>query len=385
MRKPFSICRKAVCFAVCFVACLSTSQVIAPFVAADDAAADEFPASQAAASQATAGEVDSVTTSQRAVRFLVDEGVKWIEKRGCVSCHQVPAMLWSLHTLQEAGGQNSSGLADGDLNRWTDWSVDPVNFVKPEQKTEVDVPATLAANIDTMAAMLLAVPNVRSMQKAGLDAPDADWRDMFTQALCREQQADGSWKACGQLPMQKRPKRETSAATTLWVALALSRSGCTDFDFTAAVDFADSGEPAVSTEWYAVRAMVASQKDVAQDADDSHLSRLLEHQNADGGWGWIVDQDSDALATGIALYAVAQTHPLSAPGERANDELAKSVSKARDYLKSTQLQSGAWKVPGTKRSAKGRPTATANYWGTAWAVVGLESTRSMLSEQKSPD
>ena len=29
----------------------------------------------------------------------------------------------------------------------------------------------------------------------------------------------------------------------------------------------------------------------------------MKRQLADGGWGWLCDEDSDALGTGIALYA----------------------------------------------------------------------------------
>ena len=70
---------------------------------------------------------------------------------------------------------------------------------------------------------------------------------------------------------------------------------------------------------------------------------------------------SDALATGMALYALAQT----GEGKSA------AIDNARDFLTKTQGESGSWKTPGTKASAKNKPTATSNYWGTAWAVVGL--------------
>ncbi|MCK4615543.1 MAG: hypothetical protein KAT50_01630 [Pirellulales bacterium] len=41
--------------------------------------------------------------------------------------------------------------------------------------------------------------------------------------------------------------------------------------------------------------------------------------------------------------------------------------KGKDGSKSVAV----WHVPGTKRKADNAPTETANYWGTAWAVVGL--------------
>lgn len=287
-------------------------------------------------------------TAAKAVDFLRNKGQTWITNQGCVSCHQVPAMLWSLH----ASARHDLAVSGDELERWTHWSTDPVNFVKPAQKKEVNVDETLAGNIDTMAALMLAIP----------DQGDASWRNQFADKLCSEQAKDGSWKACGQLPAQKRPRQETTQATTLWVTLALLRHGAESFDVDAAIRFADKGPPATSTEWFAVRTLVAAQRNSNQL--DAMLKSLLDHQNSDGGWGWITSADSDALATGIALYALGETGVTESP----------EINKARQFLESTQLDSGSWKVPGTKKSAKEKPTATANYWGTAWAVVGLLST-----------
>ncbi|MEM9589029.1 MAG: prenyltransferase/squalene oxidase repeat-containing protein, partial [Planctomycetota bacterium] len=159
--------------------------------------------------------------------------------------------------------------------------------------------------------------------------------------------------------------------TTAWVTLALMRHGAIDFDIQSALRFVDDGDPAESTEWLAVRLLLEAERIHAPGAtvepNTSAMSRrvkdLTDHQNQDGGWGWRVGQPSDALATGMALYALAQTHPAQQP----------TINQAIAYLDSTQQPSGSWQVPGTKRSAKGKPTATSNYWGTAWATVGLLS------------
>lgn len=368
MKTPKPLCQNSLCrIAACLIVCLSAGALTARSVRAADH--------------------DAIKASRRAASYLIEEGDRWIKKRGCVSCHQVPAMLWSLHALNHSRDREIDGLAVQDLQRWSSWAVDPVNFVKPEQKKDVEVEATLASNIDTMAAMLLAIPDDDASGENASGETDLNWRKMFIQALCREQQQDGSWKACGQLPMQKRPKRETNAATTLWVTFALSRSGCEDFDFAAALEYADGGKPAVSTEWYAVRAIVAAQQDDGGDTAGFHQKRLLELQNEDGGWGWIARQESDALATGIALYALSNSYATKASGDRVAEQASASVptsiavntsvARASNYLTRTQTETGSWKVPGTKASAKGRATATANYWGTAWAVVGLTSTATL--------
>jgi len=299
---------------------------------------------------------------QRGLTYLNSAGEAWIKKRGCVSCHQVPTLIWSHQAASERGVLESNV----DLDRWQDWSVNVVNFVKPNQKDDVDVPATMAANIDTMIGLLLAseqasdpATNLSFDQTSHSSKPkaNADWRRQFAEKLRDEQADDGSWKACGQLPMQKRPEKETNAVTTLWAAYALQRH-LPDQDPQPAITFADSVPDAVSIEWWAVRLLLSDQ--IADGRADQLREEIFRRQNQDAGWAWKLGDDSDALGTGLALYALAKTQTNSV-----------RLQSARDFLRQTQLASGKWIVPGTKKNAKGKPTATANDWGTAWAVIAL--------------
>ena len=282
-------------------------------------------------------------TVKRALNYVADSGESWIKKRGCVSCHQIPTMVWS-HQLAKETGQVQQG---DELKAWTDWSTEVPNFVKPSKKPEVEIESAMSANIDTMVALLLAVPKRRKQL----------WRELFVEKLCKEQAKDGSWKACGQLPEQRRPVDETTATTTLWTTYVLQEHGA-DFQRQKAITFADQIDQPVSAEWYAARLLVALQG----DAGDVALSRdlLVRRQNADGGWGWKVGEKSDALGTGYALYALA-----------VDGVADQAIASASEFLVRTQTPSGKWLVPGTKKSAKGKPTATANDWGTAWATIAL--------------
>ena len=87
------------------------------------------------------------------------------------------------------------------------------------------------------------------------------------------------------------------------------------------------------------------------------LEQLLKHQNADGGWGWLVGQESDALATGQVLYALR---------EIKLDTSHKSALAAQAWLVKSQQANGTWKVKGTKANKKDKFEETAIYWGTAW-------------------
>lgn len=286
-------------------------------------------------------------TVTKGLEYVREAGEQWISDRGCVSCHQVPAMIWS-HEAAEAAG---FGVPLQKLRKLEKWSTEVASFVKPHQREGLDEASTMASNIDTMTQLLLAIP----------EREGAAWRKEFAKKLAAEQGEDGSWRACGQLPMQRRPQKETTATTTLWTTLALLRAGG-NFRTDAALRFADQVKDPVSAEYLAVRLLVAHRLGDNKLAD-SLRQKLLQRQTPDGGWGWRREDPSDALGTGYALYALAVT---------GRD--APALSSARDFLTNAQEDSGRWLVPGTKRSAKGEATETAIDWGSAWAVIALSSS-----------
>ena len=70
---------------------------------------------------------------------------------------------------------------------------------------------------------------------------------------------------------------------------------------------------------------------------------MKEFQNSDGGWGWLVNDPSDALGTGMALYAL---HYLN------SDKTLETRTKAIEFLIRTQRTDGTWSVKGTKKKKR---------------------------------
>lgn len=312
---------------------------------------------------------DATRSIQSGLQYVQQAGERWIEKRGCVSCHQIPTLIWS----HEAARRTESIAVSDQLDEWERWSTDVVNFVKPEQKADLDHSATMAANIDTMTQLLLAIPRTNASSAPG----GTDWRSRFAEKLLEEQSADGSWRACGQLPAQRRPTKETTATTTAWTAFALMREPV-EFDPSTAIQFVDSIDQPESTEFLAARLLLAhemdrrlSEQSLPHASTQQWRSALLDHQNEDGGWGWKLADGSDALGTGYALHALAATGTDSS-----------TLNLAVKYLLATQEPNGRWKVPVTKASAKGRATPTANDWGSAWAVIALSTNAKQSASVK---
>ena len=278
---------------------------------------------------------------ERSLPFLRQEGLAWIDKRDCASCHQVPAMLWSWNLA------TATGIAGGEelVREWTPWAADWRHWNQTGDKEGVD--KVSAGNIDTMNFLLLG----RAANEAGA------WVAEFRAQLLKNQQADGSWKPGGQLPLGKRPARETAEVTTQWTLLALaSLAEPVPADVSARAEtYLTGAVPGVSTEWHALRLM-------RQPEDETLRRALLKLQKPEGGWGWRVDEPGDAFGTGLALYALMRSgFPLAAP----------ELQRALAWLQSTQATDGSWPVPSTRVRDKNKINKTATYWGTAWAVIGL--------------
>lgn len=282
----------------------------------------------------------------RALLFIRANGAKWIEERKCVSCHHVAFTTWSLQAAKDRGFE----IDAAELSGWQSWSRDSFLKTRDDGQTEG------AFNLEGVSQVLFAE------RPAAGEPNDAD--ATLLNFLVAGQREDGSWPAGGQLPRQKRPAPETDAASTAWIALALGTA--TGDSYKAARDKAlawlAQQPEAVSSELYAARLLLAAQ---SGDSTEELAQKLLSLQHEDGGWGWLTADKSDALATGLALYALRYA---GVPSDDLN------VARATAFLVETQNPDGSWTVHGTKDNAKDRPAETASYWGTCWATLALLST-----------
>lgn len=281
---------------------------------------------------------------QRSIPYIQDQGTWWIEEKECVSCHRVNSMVWSLSVARRNGFEVSE-----KLDEWQTWATD-VSLSKNDKGKLVGL-----GNREGVAQILLSLDR---------DAAQDGIRKELAALLLDGQLPDGSWKPGGQLPSQKRPKSETASVSTMWLALALVREDPQE-QATAAVElamkFIGQSPPGISTEWYAVQLLLAAERN-DRASQDEFMQELRKQQQSDGGWGWLVGEKSDALGTGLALYALLRA------GVNRGDP---SIKQAQTFLVDSQRDDGSWAVQGTKAKKKDEVQETAVYWGTTWAVLGL--------------
>ncbi|MDF1742412.1 MAG: terpene cyclase/mutase family protein [Gimesia sp.] len=295
-------------------------------------------------------------TVQRSIPYIEEQGQWWITTKKCVSCHRGGNMVWSLSVAKRNGFKVSE-----KLDEWFDWAVEK-SLSKNKKEKVVGL-----GNKEGVAQILL------SLDSSNLKPDQSETRKKLAVLLRNGQQADGSWKPGGQLPSQKRPITETASVSTMWLTLTLLIAG-NSTESSQAVDramkYIKQSTPGKSIEWYALRLLLAVQtKDFK--LRDEFVKKLRSQQKPNGGWGWMVTDESDALGTGLALYALLRA------GLDSNDQ---SIKRAQQFLLSTQRDDGSWPVKGTKEKKKNNVEETAVFWGTTWAVVGLIESLPKQSE-----
>ena len=282
---------------------------------------------------------------ESAIPYIQQNAQVWIDQKKCVSCHQIPFGLWSTQVAKNAGHKIDEEL----FQKQSKWALEFCDSNLNAKTMKRD-----GAGTDTIYQMLL----------SGIAATEPDTTNSLAALLTTLQEPDGSFKPAGQLPSQKRPVLETTQVSTGWAAIMYNDIGSKPYQGTAdnALKYSMDDFRGDSTEWLAVKSILDHHRQ--SKTESVALARLLESQQDDGGWGWDHTSSSDAFATGVALYALS----------RCGGTYQDVIDEARTFLIRTQSDDGNWIVPSTKKARNNKPSATSNYWGTCWAVIGLIST-----------
>jgi squalene-hopene/tetraprenyl-beta-curcumene cyclase len=359
---------------------------------------------------------------ERSLPFVEKEGIAWMNGRGCVSCHQVSSMVWSMNEATRQGFTVDAKK----LKQWNEWSLnsafsgnmyykvsepsfkklrqaklteDDLAKLQPLKDREHLTEKAFLQELQKVAPADMFAKHKETILKAvqpgvgggAQDGPSSLYNAMLytgavgaakspdqalralLEGLRWTQQQDGLWKASGQFQGLKRPKTEANEVNTMWILLALSYVDSLPEALVQARLRAEEAikktKPGVSTESLMLHMLLAHK------ANDTTRSRelqaqLLKLQNADGGWAFLQKADSESLTTGQVLYAM---------GTLGRNRSDPNIARAWSYLLRTQQADGSWNVPWLAFNLENKKDHTDgnkvfSYWGTTWSVLGLLHT-----------
>jgi ankyrin repeat protein len=281
----------------------------------------------------------------------------FVQRARCTSCHgqDLPAAAYELahargFPVDEVSvGRQLAAL----LPRWTERGELARQMIPPLPGSPVSIAYGLFG-----------------LRAAGY--PADEMTDAMVRYLIRTQRPDGAWVG----PIRRPPMEDGTFVTTGWVALSVR-----DYP-SRAMKSAAADSQARSARWLARQKPAMHNEAVFQllglhwsgeprDGLTEYVRRLASAQRADGGWSQLAGLESDAWATGSALYALHEAGGMVT----TNEVYERGVA----FLLRTQFEDGSWWV--RSRSWPFQPHFNGQFphgkdqWisqgATAWAAMAL--------------
>lgn len=293
----------------------------------------------------------------RAIARLQETGPSFYKVSGCISCHNQSIPQMATGMARNRGIHVDEAIAAQTARQVLSVAKPAVLPLIELSDVVPDLPATGPYILLGMAA----------------EAHPADAStDAIVLNLAAKQFPDGSWR-----PWAPRPPIEFSAvsATALTVrALKIyappARRAEFDKRILAAREFLRTVTPRTNEE-KAMRLLGLEWSGASRKEIEAAAKTLISTQRPDGGWSQLDTLDSDAYATGEALYALRAAN--------AVDAADPVYRKGADYLLRTQEADGSWHV--VSRSFPFQPYNESGFphgkdqWisaaGTGWASMAL--------------
>lgn len=292
---------------------------------------------------------------QRSSDAFLENG--FVQKSGCTSCHgqDLPAVAYDL--ARQRGFQldemSIGRQLAAQIPRWQERGENARQMTSPVPGS----PVSIAYGLFGLRATGYAADKMT---------------DAMVRYLIRTQRADGAWTD----PIRRPPMEDGTFVATGWVALSVR-------DYAPVALQAPAAESqARSARWLARQKPVLHNEAVFQLLGlhwssvpraklGEYVKSLSAAQRPDGGWAQLAGLESDAWATGSALYALHE-----AGGVPTSDA---GYQRGVAFLLRTQFDDGSWWV--RSRSWPFQPHFNGHFphgkdqWisqgATAWAAIAL--------------
>lgn len=297
---------------------------------------------------------------RKGLAFLDADTFKWREQRNCAACHHGPMFVWAAN-VASTHGYKVSQTNVAEFTRW----------LTADDKSRV-LPSTATEGSSETKFSLAAVFAAHGIQAATTqDAVGQAGERRILKHLVATQNDDGSWTS----PAGRPPFFGSDVTVTRLSRLAIltaDQAGRANDEARRAAGRAEKWL-ALQIEEVKLQSLVLDVwAATLQDATHRHnslidklVTALRGQQRPDGGWSQSEELESDAFATGQALFGLAKA------GIRANDE---QVRRAVEFLIRTQQGDGTWSTQSQVDPTTGRAARNLNpitYAGTSWAVIGI--------------
>lgn len=253
--------------------------------------------------------------------LLVESGSRFTEETAnrCFSCHQHSQPALALGIAQEKGFSFDKAAATELVNA-------SLRTAGRRMWSAIEEP--------------LPVPSISAWLLIGLHAagqPSSPLTDAYAYSLARSQFVDGRWVAkAARAPMDYSDVTSTALAIrALHVSSSPTMKSRFDQSIAAAASWLRGYDPQ-STEERALQLLGLHWAGEARPALAGRAKALQSEQREDGGWAQLPTLQTDAYATGLALYALNQACGLS-----ASDPVYR---KGMKFLLRKQLNDGSWFV-----------------------------------------
>ncbi|MFO0867603.1 MAG: prenyltransferase/squalene oxidase repeat-containing protein [Pirellulales bacterium] len=265
---------------------------------------------------------------QRAVQLAERAARNYPSHRTCFACHHQTFPLLAQSAARRRGLSIDTPTWDASLRFTRDWFQGRKEVLS--RGGRVDGRAiTVAYGLWTLALT---------------EQPADELSDALVANLLQTQHAAGYWEPEALRPPAEESKVFVTALALRGLAVYGQRAGLAPVQTAReqALRWLASA-PLVSLDDHAGRLLAAHWTSPPHDPptpDSPHAvprwrQALRDRQRPDGGWAQLPDMESDAYATGLALWSLAEA------GEATS---AETYARGVDYLLTTQKPDGSWHV-----------------------------------------
>ena len=292
---------------------------------------------------------------ERSLPLLQHADVVFLQKAGCVSCHNNSLTTMALAAARRSGIRVNEQIAQSQLRQVVAYLA--ANREKALQGSGI------AGAYDAIGYALLGIADAHKP-----DATTTDW----ARYLKNSQRSDGWWRPLGPRPPQEASPIQITAVAMRAMQIYAPPTQREDYDKSVRLTagWLESAKPA-SNEDRVFAVLGLHWANASRAVVQKVAGELIAAQNSDGGWSQLSTLSSDAYATGQALTALLEsgvvhgTDPIYRRGVR--------------FLLDSQMEDGSWFVrtrtlPAQMYFDSEFPHGRDQFISTAatnWAVIAL--------------